>query len=388
MAPSELHKAVLDHLMEGERGQQKALDIFLQRSTDVEKTLKMLFFFEHTQRRVLQDVMLRFVESLPLPEWVIFTCDQMLQEPDHWCSSAVAVTLHKYTAHLMGKALLSAELCWIQRLSVTDRAIASSAPVNISSAIGGDALYVAGDGYNYDTDNRTPFCWKNEWAFDNKKELWRFIPAPTGSSDFYIVNVYAEGYLYASNISVANDPDGYSQKRVLVQRGNLYSDPAGIWRLVNLEGNSCAFYNASQDTFLNSPAEAADGYRRAVITSTFHPLDEQRSEYREWKITAATVSLMEMGLHEFFERKYEKAVQTFSKIISKDTISFADRKKVVHYRLMANLMLKNEGCAKRDIALLSDLGWYPGYFLSVLYGKLVDKDRERLQQLMENSQSG
>ncbi|KAF1789716.1 hypothetical protein GQ600_9708 [Phytophthora cactorum] len=311
--------------------------------------------------------MMRFVESLPQPEWVIFACDQMLQEPDHWCSSAVAITLRKYTAHLMGKALLSAELCWIQRLSVTDRAIASSAPVNISSAIGGDALYVAGDGYNYDTDNRTPFCWKNEWAWTIRKS----------SGDSFLHQ--RDPQIFISSMCT---------QRVLVRRGNLYSDPAGIWRLVNLEGNSCAFYNASQDTFLNSPAEAADGYRRAVITSTFHPLDEQRSEYREWKITAATVSLMEMGLHEFFERKYEKAVQTFSKIMSKDTISFADRKKVVHYRLMANLMLKNEGCAKRDIALLSDLGWYPGYFLSVLYGKLVDKDRERLQQLMENSQSG
>ncbi|ETM00011.1 hypothetical protein L917_03234 [Phytophthora nicotianae] len=131
-----------------------------------------------------------------------------------------------------------------------------------------------------------------------------------------------------------------------------------------------------------SPPEAADGYRRDVVTSPFHPLDEKRSEYREWKITAATVPLMEMGLHEFFKREYEKAVETFSKILSKDTVSSADRKKAIHYRLMANWMLKNEDYAKQDIALLSDLDWSPSYFYCVLrHGKLVDEDTALLEQL-------
>ncbi|ETL47416.1 hypothetical protein L916_02840 [Phytophthora nicotianae] len=381
MASSELTKTLHDHLVQGKRGLEKALEILLQSSTDVEEALATLFSFETKQRRVSQDVMLTFIESLPQAEWIIAACGLMLQETDSWCSWAVAIILRKLMANLTGTALLQAEICWIQCLSFTDRAIACSAPVKISSAIEGNALYVAGDGYNYDSNNRSPFCWKGDWTFDKKKEIWRFIPAPTGASDFYIVSAYAEGYLYASSVPVA-DSDGYLQKRVLVRRGASFSDPCGIWRLVKLEGDRCALYNVNQDVFLSSPPEAADGYRRDVVTSPFHPLDEKRSEYREWKITAATVPLMEMGLHEFFKREYEKAVETFSKVLSKDTIFSADRKKAIHYRLMANWMLKNEDYAKQDIALLSDLDWCPSYFNCVLrHGKLVDEDTALLEQL-------
>ncbi|KAF4147966.1 hypothetical protein GN958_ATG01173 [Phytophthora infestans] len=321
MTFSELSKMVANHLVEGERGQQKALETFLQCSTDVEKALESLFLFELKQRRVSQDAMLKFVKSLPQAEWIIFACDQMLQAPDRWSTWAVAIVLRKCMALTTWKTLLLAEVCWSQRLSFTDRAIASSTPVRISSAIGGDTLYVAGQGYNHDKNNRSPFCWRNQWEYDNKKELWRLIPAPTGSSDFYIVSVYAEGYLCASNISVANDPDGYLQKKALVPCGNSPPDATGIWRLVTLEEDKYAFYNASQDTFLSCPPDAADGYRRGVITSTFHPLDEKRSKHREWEITAATMPLMETGIYDFFEKNYKKAsVQTCQAIKSPQRI--------------------------------------------------------------------
>ncbi|CAI5735956.1 unnamed protein product [Peronospora destructor] len=251
MSPQELCEKVLDHLIEGDRGQQKARHLFLQSASSVKEALTSLLSFERVQQRVSLEAILTFVNSLPQPDWIFFACDLMLHGSRLWDKCAIAVIIRKVMARSTGETLMLAELCWIQRLDCGVRAIASSAAVTIASAIGENLLYVAGDGYLHDKNNRSAYCWKEQWTGDNEKELWPFVPAPTGSSDFYIVSVYADAHLYASRSTVATEYDDYLMKRVLVPRyETCLPDAAGIWRVVTLEGNNYSIYNPSTDTGL------------------------------------------------------------------------------------------------------------------------------------------
>ncbi|KAG7386884.1 hypothetical protein PHYPSEUDO_015089 [Phytophthora pseudosyringae] len=209
----------------------------------------MLFSFEHTQRRVSQDAMLHFVESLPQVKWVVFACDQMLEKLGRWDKWAVARVLRKAMARATGKTLMQAEMYWIQRLGFSDRAIASSAPVTIKSAIGDNGFMSQGEDSTTTRTTGRPSVGKGSGHPTRRKSCDDSIP-------------------------VSTDRDGYALKRVLVRRGNALPDATGVWHLVKLEGNTFTFYNASQDAFLSSTVEAADGFRRAVVISSFHPLDE------------------------------------------------------------------------------------------------------------------
>ncbi|CEG49535.1 uncharacterized protein PHALS_07293 [Plasmopara halstedii] len=324
--------------------------------------------------------MLSFIGLLPQTEWITTALDEMLKKPERWCSWAVAFYLRQCISHSNGKAQMLAEISWIQRLSSMDRAIASSAPVTITSAVGDNLLYVASGSYRHNKENGTPFCWKGEWTPEYNKELWRLSPAPTGPSDFYIVSVFSEEYLYASSIPQLDNVNGYSRMTVLVCAKKCLPDSAGIWRLVKLDMNMCALYDINQGSFLSSPAEAADGSRRAVVTSTYQPLNEKQSMFREWKITASSIPLLELAMLEFFNKDYSRAVQTFTSIISEEIISIADRKKALCYRMVANWMINDKICADRDIALLEPLGGCPEYFLVTLYGKLAVEERKLFER--------
>ncbi|KAE8990902.1 hypothetical protein PF005_g19763 [Phytophthora fragariae] len=202
---------------------------------------------------------------------------------------------------------------------------------------------------------------------------------PTSVSDFYIVSVYAQEFLYASEFPVTSDAEGFAMKRVLVKRGNDLPEADKIWRLQLLEDGKCAFYNEKHDAFLSSPPEAGDGSRRTVLTAPFRPLDEKRSARREWRIRASG-SKLEMALVHFFSRKYSKAFELFTGILTKDEISAADRRKVLCYRMAANLLLKNDGCFKQDLTQVEELGGYPDYFFDTLASKLTDQDQKLLRQ--------
>ncbi|CAH0476156.1 unnamed protein product [Peronospora belbahrii] len=356
MVSNEFCKMMLDFLIEGKDGQQKARDLLLQSAFNVEQALRMLIQFECAQQRISQDVMLKFVVSLPQSDWVVFACDLMLQKSLVWDKCAVAVILRKVMATLTRRALMLAEICWIRHLSSGVRAIASSAPVTITSAIDNNHLYVAGEGYMHDKCNWSVFCWKGQWTPDNKKELWQFVPVSVGSSDFYILNVYADAYIYASEFTVITDVGDCTMKRVLVSRyKKCLPDAAGIWRLVALEGNWYSFYNAATDAILCSPTEAPDDCRRGVATRTFRPLDETRSKCHEWKITSVTSSKLETGLVAFFAKNYDKAARTCTEILTMDHISDVDRAKLLCYRMVANLMLNNIGCFEQDWTEAKDL---------------------------------
>ncbi|RMX68436.1 hypothetical protein KXD40_008736 [Peronospora effusa] len=357
MSLQELCEKVLDHLIEKERGQQKARDLFLQSAPNVKQALTSLLSLERVQQRVSSEAILTFVESLPQPDWIIFACDVMLRGSGLWDKCAIAVLLRKVMSRSTGKTLMLAESCWIQRLDFGVRAIASSATVTIASTVGDNRLYVAGDGYAHDKNNRSVYCWKGPWTADNKKELWRFVPASTGSSDFYIMNVYADAYLYVSSSSVTTENDDCLVKRVLMPRYEKgLPDAAGIWRLVKLEGKNYSIYNASTDTVLSSPMEASDGSRRDAVTRTYRPLDEMSLPCHEWKITSATPSKMEKGLVELYAERYNKAVKAFTEILTMDHLSVVHRTKLLCYRMVANVMMNNIGCFEQDWAEVLDLG--------------------------------
>ncbi|KAE8886934.1 hypothetical protein PF003_g29117 [Phytophthora fragariae] len=338
----------------------EALDLFLQISTDVEKDLETLFELQEFMPQVPQDAMLRFVEALPQDRWIISACDVMLKRSERWDCWAVALVLRKAMQRSVGQTLMTAEILWARRLSLAARALACSSPVTITSAINDNVLYVAG------SSNCGDF-------FQSEQE------PPTSVSDFYIVSVYAQEFLYASEFPVTSDAEGFAMKRVLVKRGNDLPEADKIWRLQLLEDGKCAFYNEKHDAFLSSPPEAGDGSRRTVLTAPFRPLDEKRSARREWRIRASG-SKLEMALVHFFSRKYSKAFELFTGILTKDEISAADRRKVLCYRMAANLLLKNDGCFKQDLTQVEELGGYPDYFFDTLASKLTDQDQKLLRQ--------
>ncbi|GMF24084.1 unnamed protein product [Phytophthora lilii] len=209
----ENQETVVDYLVECDQVPKNAITDFLKCAHDPETALSHFFFLVNKDRRIRQSRVLAFVEALPQTEWIVLAYEIMLKYSSRWDPRVIGRLLCRAMAHTTGKTLMIAEICWIQRLSFETRAIASNAPVTIASVIGGNFLYVAGHGYDYNNQNRSAYCWTDTGTHDQNKELWRLVPASTGSSDFYIVNAYAEGYLYASAIPLECDSQGYSNEK-------------------------------------------------------------------------------------------------------------------------------------------------------------------------------
>ncbi|GMF57796.1 unnamed protein product [Phytophthora fragariaefolia] len=372
---------MLDLLMEGDRGLQRALSVFLHVSAVDMNTLENLFDMQYAVPRVSQRAMLKFVQGLPRYQ-CIRACEIMLMQSELWNACAVALVLRKSMQHTAGKNLMEAEITFARSLGFVDRALACGSPVTITSVIGDDSLYVAGKTYAYDSKNLSAFCWKGTWTADNNKELWRLIPAPTGDSEFYIVNIYAEECLYVSDFPANRDTGEFGMKRVLLNykpdtRGP--PDAARTWHLQVLEGARYTFYNAHHDAFLSSPPEASDGSRRDVMAVPFCPFDETQAERREWKISTLP-SKLELAVVHFFDGQYNQAIELFTDILSKAEVSAGCRRKVLCYRMAAHLIMKNDGCFKQDLVQITKIGGYPGYFFDTLAGKLTEEDRKMLER--------
>lgn len=181
--------------------------------------LKNLLSTKRVQLLALQDAVLRFLASLPNQEWTVVGCQFLLEAGGRWNAVAVASLLDKVMAQARDKTLMLAEICWIRSVSPAVRALASNAPVMISSALNDNMLFAAEDYFLYDETRRCVFCWADEWEADQSKEIWRFVPASPSLTDFYILSVYSQEYLIASDVAASETAEGYGEKRAFTWRG-------------------------------------------------------------------------------------------------------------------------------------------------------------------------
>ncbi|KUF95790.1 Serine/threonine-protein phosphatase 2A regulatory subunit B'' subunit gamma [Phytophthora nicotianae] len=224
-------------------------------------------------------------------------------------------------AQAQDKTLMLAEICWIRSVSPSARALASNAPVTVSSVLNNDMLFAAEDYFLFDETRRCVFCWADEWEADQSKEIWRFVPAGPSFTDFYILNVHSQEYLFASNVAALECAEGYGEKRAFTWRGATGS-----------------------------------AFRRLVLTSKYRPLDQSWNECHTWGIKPAAPSLLERGLDAFFVKDYTAAVDLFTSLLDTEKPSPAASIKVYWYRMVANLKLQKKELFRRRM---------PKFFLEV-----------------------
>ncbi|KAG6623496.1 Serine/threonine-protein phosphatase 2A regulatory subunit B'' subunit gamma [Phytophthora cinnamomi] len=326
--------------------------------------LKNLLSTKRVQLLALQDAVLHFLASLPNQEWTVVGCQFLLEAGGRWNAVAVASLLDKVMAQAGDKTLMLAEICWIRSVSPASRALASNAPVMLSSALNDDMLFAAEDYFLYDETRRCVFCWADEWEADQSKEIWRFVPASPSFTDFYILSVYSQEYLIASDVAASETAEGYGEKRAFTWRGGEVPGEGGLWRLVPVDG-AFAIYNVAQDTYLISPPASGSAFRRLVLTSNYRPLDQSWNECHKWGIKPAAPSLLERGLDAFFEKDYTAATNLFTALLEAGKPSPAASMKVYWYRLVANLRLQKKDFFREDVELLNKLDGCPKYFLDV-----------------------
>eukprot|EP00644_Phytophthora_capsici_P006494 jgi/Phyca11/118396/e_gw1.36.249.1 len=310
---------------------------------------------KRVQLLAIPDAVLRFLESLPNQEWTILGCQFLLEAGGRWNAVAVASLLDKVMAQARGKTLLQAEICWIRCVSPATRALASNAPVLVTAGLNDDTLYTAEDYFIYDETHRCVFCWTDEWEPSQSKEIWRFVPASPNFTDFSILSVYSQEYLFASDITGAETAEGYGEKQVFTWRGD----------------DAFAIYNVSQNTYLTSPPVSGSALRRPVLTSAYRPLDHKWNMYHKWGIKPATPSLLERGLDAFFKKEYAVAVDLFTELLDSDSSTASI--KVYWYRMVANLRLQKKESFREDAEQLGKLGGCPKYFLEVMKEVLGDE---------------
>ncbi|KAG7386886.1 hypothetical protein PHYPSEUDO_015091 [Phytophthora pseudosyringae] len=257
-----------------------------------------------------------------------------------------------------------AEICWVRSVPPAVRALASNAPVTVASVLNDNVLFAEEDYFLYDETRRCVFCWADEWEADQSKEIWRFVPASASFTDFYILSVYSQEYLFASDVAASETAEGFGEKRTFTWRGGELPGEGGLWRLVPVDG-AFAIYNVSQDTYLISPPAAVSAFRRLVLTSNYRPLDQSWSECHKWGIKPAAPSLLERGLDAFFTKDYTAAVDLFTSLLKADKPSPAASTKVYWYRMVANLRLQKKDLFREDADLLVKMGGCPKYFLEV-----------------------
>ncbi|POM57332.1 Hypothetical protein PHPALM_38166, partial [Phytophthora palmivora] len=163
--------------------------------------LKNLLSTKRVQLLAVQDAVLRFLASLPHQEWTVVGCQFLLEAGGRWNAVAVASLLDKVMAQVGGKTLMLAETCWIRSVSPAVRALASNGPVMIASVLNDNMLFAAEDYFLYDETRRCIFCWADEWEADQSKEIWRFVPSNPNFTEFYILSVYSQEYLFASDVA-------------------------------------------------------------------------------------------------------------------------------------------------------------------------------------------
>ncbi|KAG1702297.1 hypothetical protein DVH05_010087 [Phytophthora capsici] len=332
--------------------------------------LKNLLSTKRVQLLAIPDAVLRFLESLPNQEWTILGCQFLLEAGGRWNAVAVASLLDKVMAQARGKTLLQAEICWIRCVSPATRALASNAPVLVTAGLNDDTLYTAEDYFIYDETHRCVFCWTDEWEPSQSKEIWRFVPASPNFTDFSILSVYSQEYLFASDITGAETAEGYGEKQVFTWRGGELPRDGGLWRLIPID-DAFAIYNVSQNTYLTSPPVSGSALRRPVLTSAYRPLDHKWNMYHKWGIKPATPSLLERGLDAFFKKEYAVAVDLFTELLDSDSSTASI--KVYWYRMVANLRLQKKESFREDAEQLGKLGGCPKYFLEVMKEVLGDE---------------
>ncbi|ETI45094.1 hypothetical protein F443_10225 [Phytophthora nicotianae P1569] len=326
--------------------------------------LKNLLSTKRVQLLAVQDAVLRFLVSLPHQEWTVIGCEFLLETGGRWNAVAVASLLDKVMAQAQDKTLMLAEICWIRSVSPSARALASNAPVTVSSVLNNDMLFAAEDYFLFDETRRCVFCWADEWEADQSKEIWRFVPAGPSFTDFYILNVHSQEYLFASNVAALECAEGYGEKRAFTWRGGELPREGGLWRLIPVDG-AFAIYNVSQDTYLISPPATGSAFRRLVLTSKYRPLDQSWNECHTWGIKPAAPSLLERGLDAFFVKDYTAAVDLFTSLLDTEKPSPAASIKVYWYRMVANLKLQKKELFREDADRLGKVGGCPKFFLEV-----------------------
>ncbi|EEY55625.1 uncharacterized protein PITG_09573 [Phytophthora infestans T30-4] len=297
---------------------------------------------KRVQLLAVQDAVLRFLASLPHQEWTVIGCQYLLETGGRWNAVAVASLLDKVMAQALDKTLMLAEICWIRSVSPSARALASNTPVTVSSVLNDNMLFAAEDYFLYDETRRCVFCWVDEWEADQSKEIWRFVPA---SPDFYILNVYSQEYLLASDVAASESAEGYGEKRAFTWLG---------------------------DSYLISPPTTGSAFRRLVLTSSYRPLDQSWNECHKWKIKRAAPSLLERGLDAFFAKDYAAAVDLLAPLLETKTPSAAGSIKIYWYRMVANLKLQNKELFREDADRLGKVGGCPKYFREVFKDVLGD----------------
>jgi hypothetical protein len=326
--------------------------------------LKDLLSTKRVQLLAIQDVVLRFLASLPHQEWTVVGCQLLLEAGGRWNAVAVASLLDKVMAQTCGKTLMLGELCWIRSVTPAVRALASNAPVKIASVLNDNMLFAAEDYFLFDETRRCVFCWADEWEADQSKEIWRFVPASPSFTDFYILNVHSQEYLFASDVAVSETVEGFGEKRVFTWRGGELPGEGGLWRLIPVD-EAFAVYNVSQDTYLFSPPASGSAFRRLVLTSSYRPLDPSWIECHKWRIKPAAPSLLERGLDAFFAKDYEAAVNLLTTLVETNTLSTASSMKIYWYRMVANLLLQKKNLFREDADVLVKMGGCPKYLLDV-----------------------
>ncbi|KAL4166260.1 hypothetical protein KRP22_013525 [Phytophthora ramorum] len=241
-------------------------------------------------------------------------------------------------AQARGKTLMLAEICWVRSVSPAARALASKAPVMVASVLKDNLLFAAEDYFLYDETRRCVFCWADEWEADQSKEMWRFVPASPTFTEFYILSVFAQEYLFTSDVAASETAEGFGEKRAFTWRGG------------------------------ELPGERASGsaFRRLVLTSSYRPLDQSWDECHKWRINPAAPSPLEKGLDSFLAKDYVAAVNLFTTLLETDRPSLDASIKIYWYRMVANLRLQKKDLFREDAQLLTEMGGCPKFFLEVI----------------------
>ncbi|KAG7390386.1 hypothetical protein PHYBOEH_007043 [Phytophthora boehmeriae] len=373
---------MLDCLLEGECGCQKALKTLRLLSDNMDSDIKAFVAMSQVQDRVPEEVMLKFVKCLEPVALAIGACDAMLHVSSHWNTLAVARTLYEKMSEVEGKDLLLAEICWMQHLSAEVRAIVTSSPVKIVSTLGNNLMYAAGSNFTrlrgirrndtvYYEQYRQVFCWKKQWKPDRDKELWQFVPHSSKLMNVYVVNMSTGEYLYVTNFFRKVFRADFSVKDAFTLRTNELPDALGQWRVVQREGSTIALCNQQTKNFLMSPPTPVIGPRRAVQTSSYRPCDHTWSQARSWKIIPTTTPKIEKALDAFFSQNYDKAIELLAELQESGELSREARAKLLCYEVVASLVLKREVALNACLVEFLALGGDYHSFLPVLAGKVL-----------------
>ncbi|KAG7390385.1 hypothetical protein PHYBOEH_007042 [Phytophthora boehmeriae] len=333
--------------------------------------LKNLLSSKRVQLLAFQDAVLRFLSLLPHSEWTVVGCKFLLDSGGRWNAVAVASLLRKVMAQARGRTLMAAEICWIRNVVPAVRALASNAPVAILSAIDNNMLFAAEDYFLFDETRRCVFCWADEWEADQNKEIWRFVPSTPSCTEFFILSVFSQEYLYASDIAAADGTAGFGEKCAFTWRSGDPPGESGLWRLVPVDG-TFAIYNPTQDTYLVSPKASGSAFRRAVVTSSYRPLDQEWNQCHKWNISPASPSLMERALDAFFAKDFAKAVELFTTLLETEKPPLTACVKVYWYRMVAHLRLHHKDQFRADADKVGQMGGCPKYFLEETAAELGD----------------